>query len=29
MLELQTDIHPTQKITDVGHKAQKLGVFMG
>jgi hypothetical protein len=29
MTELRTDMHPTQEITDVGHKAQKLGVFMG
>jgi hypothetical protein len=29
MMELQTDMHPTQEITDVGHEAQKLGVFMG
>jgi hypothetical protein len=29
MMELQTDMHPTQEITDVGHEARKLGVFMG
>jgi hypothetical protein len=29
MMELQTDIHHTQEITDVSPKAQKLGVFMG
>jgi hypothetical protein len=27
--ELRTDMHPTQEITDVGHEARKLGVFMG
>jgi hypothetical protein len=29
MTELRTDMHPTQEITDVGHEAQKLGVFYG
>jgi hypothetical protein len=29
MTELWTNMHPTQEITDVGHEAQKLGVFMG
>jgi hypothetical protein len=29
MMELWTDMHPTQEITDVSHEAQKLGVFMG
>jgi hypothetical protein len=29
MTERWTDMHPTQEITDVGHEAQKLGVFMG
>ena len=29
MTELRTDMHPTQEITDVGHEARKLGVFMG
>jgi hypothetical protein len=29
MTELQTDMHPTQEITDVGHEAQKFRVFMG
>jgi hypothetical protein len=28
MTELQTNMHPTQEITDVGHEAGKLGVFM-
>jgi hypothetical protein len=28
MTELRTDMHLTQEITDVGLKAQKLGVFM-
>jgi hypothetical protein len=26
---LETDMNPTQEITDVGHEAGKLGVFMG
>ena len=29
MTELQTDMHPTQEITDVGHEARKLGVLWG
>jgi hypothetical protein len=29
MTELWADMHLTQEITDVGHEAQKLGVFMG
>ena len=29
VMELQTDMHPTQEIMDVGHEAWKLGVFMG
>jgi hypothetical protein len=29
MMELQTYMHPTQEIMDVGHEARKLGVFMG
>jgi hypothetical protein len=29
MTELQADMYPTQEITDVGHEARKLGVFMG
>jgi hypothetical protein len=29
MTELRTDMHPTQEITNVGHEARKLGVFMG
>ena len=29
MTELQTDMHLTQEITDVGHEARKLGGFMG
>jgi hypothetical protein len=29
MTELWTGMHPTQEITDVGHEARKLGVFMG
>jgi hypothetical protein len=29
MMELQTDMHPTQEIMDVSHEARKLGVFMG
>jgi hypothetical protein len=29
MTELWTDMNLTQKIKDVGHKARKLGVFMG
>jgi hypothetical protein len=29
MMELRTDMHPTQEITDVGHKARKLGVSYG
>jgi hypothetical protein len=29
MTELWNDMHPTQEITDVGHEARKLGVFMG
>jgi hypothetical protein len=29
MTELQTDMHLTQEIRDVGHEAWKLGVFMG
>jgi hypothetical protein len=29
IMELQTDLHPTQEITDVGHEARKLRVFMG
>jgi hypothetical protein len=28
MTELRTDMYPTQEITDVGHEARKLGVFM-
>jgi hypothetical protein len=28
MTELQTDVHLTQEITDVGLEAQKLAVFM-
>jgi hypothetical protein len=28
IMELRTDMHPTQEITNVGHEAQKLGVFM-
>jgi hypothetical protein len=27
MTELQTDMHPTQEITDVSPEAQKLGVL--
>jgi hypothetical protein len=29
MTELLTDMHSTQEITDVGHEARKLGVFIG
>jgi hypothetical protein len=29
MKELQTDMHLTQEIMDVGHEARNLGVFMG
>jgi hypothetical protein len=29
MMELQTNMHPTQEIMDVGHEVQKLGGFMG
>ena len=29
MTELWTNMHPTQEIMDVGHKARKLGGFMG
>jgi hypothetical protein len=29
MMELRTNMHLTQEITDVGLEAQKLGVFMG
>jgi hypothetical protein len=29
MIELRTNMHPTQEITGVSHKAQKLGVFYG
>jgi hypothetical protein len=29
MTELRTDMHLTQEIMDVGHEAQKLGVFKG
>jgi hypothetical protein len=29
MMELRTDMHLTQEITDVGLEARKLGVFMG
>jgi hypothetical protein len=29
MMELWTDMHPTQEIMDVGQEARKLGVFMG
>jgi hypothetical protein len=28
MTELWTDMHPTQEITDIGHEARKLRVFM-
>jgi hypothetical protein len=29
MMELWTNMHPTQEIMDVGHEAGKLGGFMG
>jgi hypothetical protein len=28
MMEFRTNMPPTQEIIDVGHEAQKLGVFM-